>query len=53
MTRKPRKRRAVPVKVTRDEVAAAIGQELHKRFARMSAEQLGHLFLFLSTGRAK
>jgi hypothetical protein len=45
---KPRKR---PAKVTRDQVAAAIGAELRKRFARLTDDQLGHLFLFLSTGR--
>ena len=49
--RRPKKRSTAFIKVTRDEVAAAIGYELQKRFARMTAEQLGHLFLFLSTGR--
>lgn len=41
------------IKVTRDMVAPAIGAELRKRFARMTDAQLGRLFLFLSTGRAK
>ena len=33
--------------------AGAIGAELRKRFSRMTDDQLGHLFLFLSTGKVK
>lgn len=40
-------------RVPRDLVAPAIGAEIRKRFAKMTDAQLGHLFLFLSTGRAK
>ncbi len=48
----PRKRkRAFKVTLTRDMVAPAIGAELRKRFAKLSDAELGHLFLFLSTGR--
>jgi hypothetical protein len=51
MSTSSRKKARYTVKVTRDMVAPAIGAELRKRFARMSDAQLGHLFLFLSTGR--
>lgn len=46
----PPKRKAKP-RVTRAEVCAAIGQELRKRFARLTDAELGRLFLFLSTGK--
>ncbi len=49
--KKPRKRAKYTAKVTRDMVAPAIGAELRKRFARLTDAELGHLFLFLSTGR--
>ena len=47
------KRKKSPRQVARAAVAAAIGAELRKRFARLTDAQLGHLFLFLSTGRAE
>ncbi len=46
MTRKLRPKK----RVTRAEVAGAIGAELRKRFAKLTDAELGHLFLFLSTG---
>ncbi len=49
--RTARKKARYTVRVTRDMVAPAIGHELRKRFARMTDAELGHLFLFLSTGR--
>ncbi len=45
-----KRKRAKPARVTRDMVAPAIGAELRKRFARLTDAELGHLFLFLSTG---